>query len=443
MNQPPEQSGPQPQQWPAQPPPPQQQWPAQPPPPPQQQWPAQPLPQHPQQQWMQPQPQPQQAYQPPQPAGATIGTHLKRAFEWNVAAIVPTPREQQALDEHHVDPLLRGLLVWRRSTLLVAMPVLVLSVVLSFIQAANTDKTYYTGFGKLLLFLPPIALLLVPLGSLFVMRRWTELRRSSRSLVVLWVISIAVPLFVALVPLDYVIDLTRFRADYQVQVGSVAGLSGIIFASRLSQAIHFALTLLPVVLSVPGGVLKGAGRIKSMFPSAALPGWFLVAVAPFYSMFMIVVFVLVDQIVGNGLLLIGVGLLAFTPWMFVIHRKVYGRPLSMQESRTELARASRGGGWLTIAGLVFIAIFLFSTKIEGTPVIGSNSNKAVFSYVQVLRTVGEVLSRGMVTAVVFSTIFLYVVYAEWKTITQLRPDIRAEHDSQIRALQHYIEGPAG
>jgi hypothetical protein len=391
-----------------------------------------------QQQWA---PQPQQQWAPPSIPGPGLGTHLKRAFDWNVAAITPTPREQQHLDAAGVEPRLRGLFVWRRSTLIAALPILLLSVVLAFVEAGKNDTTGFTGFGKLLNWLPPIALIFPPLGAWIVIRKWTELRRSSKALLVCWVVSIAIPLFVALMPLDFLIDIGSARQSVALNGGDVDVFDAEVFVARLTQAMQFALTLLPVVLSIPGGVLKGASRIKSLFPSASLPGWFLVAVAPFYSMFMIVVFVLVDQIVGNALLLLAVGILAFTPWLFVIHRKVYGRPLSMAESRTELARASRAGGWLTLAGIGILAIYGLTAKVQGAHVVGGNTHKSYFSYVQVLRTLGEVLSRGLVTAVVFSTIFLYLVYAEWRTMTQMSGEIRREHDEQIGALQHYMARP--
>jgi hypothetical protein len=185
-------------------------------------------------------------------------------------------------------------------------------------------------------------------------------------------------------------------------------------------------------------VLKGAGRIKGLFPSASLPGWFLVAVAPLYSLFMIVVFVLIDQIVGNFLLLVGVGLLAFAPWLYVIHRGVYGRPLSINEADTELTRASRWGGWLTLAGIAFIVIFGLTAKVGQRDVVGGDSDKSFFTYVDVLRTVSEVLARGMVTAVVFSTIFLFLVYAEWRTMTEFAGTIKSEHDAQVSALERYM-----
>jgi hypothetical protein len=49
-----------------------------------------------------------------------------------------------------------------------------------------------------------------------------------------------------------------------------------------------------------------------------------------------------------------------------------------------------------------------------------------------------VVSRGLVTAVVFSTIFLFVVYSEWRRMTEYQGQIKAEHDAQISELERYM-----
>jgi hypothetical protein len=95
--------------------------------------------------------------------------------------------------------------------------------------------------------------------------------------------------------------------------------------------------------------MRGAVRVKTVFPAAVLPGWFLVAVAPFYSLFMIVTFVLIEQIAGSALLILGVALLAFAPWLYVIHRKVYARSMSHAEAGVEMARAARPSRWIMLS----------------------------------------------------------------------------------------------
>jgi hypothetical protein len=369
------------------------------------------------------------------PAGTGLGTHLKRAVDWNVATMVPSPREEQALHAAGVDRWLGGLFAWRRSCLLVALPILVVTAILAFVNAAQADLAGYTAFGKFIQWLPALALLFPPLGVVLVLNRWTELRRGARALIVCWGISIAVPLLAQLMPIDWLIDDTVAQ-------------SGQLFLLRITVAINSALTLLPVILTVPSGVLKGAGRIKSLFPSSAVPGWFLVAVAPFYSLFIVVVFVIFEQVLGNPLLLIGVAILAFTPWLFVIHRKVYGRPMSYEEARVELPRVSKLGGWLTLGAFVVIVLFVLTGKVDSGGAQGSlkilgssddvDNGAAFFGYLDALRTVAEVFGRSLLTAVVFSTIFLVLTFTEWQNIQRTSAQVRAEHDGQMYALQRYL-----
>jgi hypothetical protein len=425
-----------PQQWapqqspPGPPPPPQ--WPVQQQPPPQQ-WP----PQH-QQPWP---PQQAPAAVPALP-GPNLGTHLKRAFDWNLAEVAPTPREQQQLAAAGVEPRLHGMMVWRRSTLLVALPLLLLTVGLGLKDAADVDTSGFTGLGKFWAYLPVIGVMLAPIGALVVILRWTEMRRTARLLIAFWVLSIAIPLVAALIPLDVIVDIDTARQKVELQGGDVRAFDAEIIGLRAVLAVGYAVNLLPVLVTIPGGVLKGAARIKSLFPAAALPGWFLVAVAPFYSLFTIVVFVLIEQIVGGGVLLLGVGLLAFGPWLYVIHRKVYGRPLSMAEAAAELPRASRLGGFFLLGGLILIAIYAFTSKVSGMHVVGSDSDTAFLTYWKALQVIAEVFARTLLTTVVFSAIVLAMIFAEWRNARTMRPDIRAEHDEQMQAIDRYMSSPS-
>jgi hypothetical protein len=420
--------------------PPQQAWQPQPPPqwqpPPQQPWPP------PQQPWPPPQPGwSGQQYAPPPIAGPDIGLHVKRALHWNLATVHPTPAEEQQLDAAGVDRSLHGLYVWRRSTLLVAFPVLLLSAVLSFVDAVQVDSEVATGLGMFLVYLQPISLMLVPVGAIVVIRSWTDLRRPAKALVVCWIVSIAVPLITVLVPINYLIDMSAVQQAYVQQYGTLDGWNDAVLGLRMYAGLSFAGNLIPVILSIPSGVLKGAGRIKSLFPAASTPGFFLVSVAPFYSLFMVVVFVVVDQMAGNALLLLGVGLLAFTPWLYVIRRKVYARPLTSAEADVELPRASRASGYLAALALLLIGIFVLTANVAGRDLVGTGDAK-FFSYTEVLRWVVEYESRNLVAAVLFSTIFLYFVYAEWRNTTQASGEIREEHDARLRALERCLAVPA-
>jgi hypothetical protein len=71
--------------------------------------------------------------------------------------------------------------------------------------------------------------------------------------------------------------------------------------------------------------------------------------------------------------------------------------------------------------------------------VRTNTDEAVFTYVQLGRTLLEVVSRGFVTAVVFCLIFLSAIYNEWRTTATIPVETRREHDAEMLALQRHAK----
>ena len=63
--------------------------------------------------------------------------------------------------------------------------------------------------------------------------------------------------------------------------------------------------LLPAVLALIPGVLKGCLRVKTLLPASTLPGWFVVMAAPLYALFLLAVFVGINQVTNDPLLIGG------------------------------------------------------------------------------------------------------------------------------------------
>jgi hypothetical protein len=182
--------------------------------------------------------------------------------------VIAPPREHEQLVAAGIQPRVHGLYVWRRSAMIIALPILLFSAVLSFIQAADLPD-FSTDFGNLIAFLPSVGLLFAPLGAMIVIKSWTNLPGSSKALLVCWSISIAIPVFCALVPFDFIFD----KGAAQIAKGYLNQTFNYwLLTQRGNQASFASSLLLPVILSVPAGVLMGAGRIKSLFPAAAMPG---------------------------------------------------------------------------------------------------------------------------------------------------------------------------
>ncbi len=378
-------------------------------------------------------PPPAQPMQPPQ---LTVGDHVKRALTWRLERVTPSPQEVNELGAAHVtDAALQGYSVWRRSVLLVVLPVVALSAVLAIvgfkdvtseqpIDATGTVMLEYTGLGVIAQVLPLLGPPVLALGVFLAFRSWASLRRSSRLLTVCWLASILLPVLPAVLPADWLINDEPLRQLFVSQEVD-AFLAGL----RVQVGIGYMVTLLPVLVTVPGGVVRGSARVKGLLPATTLPGFFLITTAPFYSLIVIVALVLLIQLSGNVLLVLGALALAGSPWVYVQQRRHYLGPVMDDESSAALDSAQRIYGALTLAGVGAIVLWAFTAKVNGVAVLGSG-DEAVFDYVTAARSMAEVLARSYATTVVFAHIFLTLTMASWRTARAVASDPRmtaAEH----------------
>ena len=65
---------------------------------------------------------------------------------------------------------------------------------------------------------------------------------------------------------------------------------------------------------------------------------------------------------------------------------------------------------------------MFTAKVGHKDVLGTDDKTSYFDYVQVVRTIAESFSRGLVSTVVFSAIFVTMVFAEWRVASNLTPN---------------------
>ena len=111
--------------------------------------------------------------------------------------------------------------------------------------------------------------------------------------------------------------------------------------------------LLPTVLSLVPGVQRACLRVKTLVPESMLPGWFLVAAAPFYALFLLVIFIAINQITSEPLLLISMLLLAGAPFIYVFRADVFTRPLMTEADYLRMRRVQQVvSGATALAGLL-------------------------------------------------------------------------------------------
>ncbi|MEQ1873682.1 MAG: hypothetical protein ABL953_08155 [Ilumatobacteraceae bacterium] len=372
----------------------------------------------------------------------TLAGHLKRAFSWRTRSVRVSDAEREQLATAGVlEPHVQGLAAWRRSVLLLSVPVLIIATALSVVAVLDNDTSQLTSFGKLLQWVPTISLGLIPAAALYCVITWTNLRATSRVLLFTWVASIALPLLAALVPIDGWIDIDKLRAVVVID-SAVKGTDPTVALEtlelellllRVFVAVNYFVQLLPVLISIPGGVLKGALRAKALMPGSRFPGWFLVAVAPFYTLIVAIAFVIVNQLIGNGVLVLGIGLIAVVPLLFLFHRKTYTRPLSPAEADEELGRANRIGWIVTYAGVACIVLYALTARFLGRRIVGPDG---VLTVTMLVRSGVEFFGRHLVATAVFTIMFVFMTVADWR-LEQSDTD-RAAHDNDMRSLSDAI-----
>ncbi len=359
--------------------------------------------------------------------------HLRRILDPDSPASGPTPAEQERLAAAgHRSPAVTSYVLWRRSVLLVILPALSFAGVLALVTAAGAETAGLTGLGVLLTWLPAITVWAAPIGALVGLRDWTHPERGSRPVLIGWGISIIVPILVALVPLEGWIDVGALEqeADFQFGVGSGASL---ITSVRVSLAIGYAATLLPTVISVPSGVLRGASRIKALLPHAPMPGWFLVAVSPFSGLLLLIAFVLLLQLAGTGLLTVAVALLTAAPLQYLFWRTAWTDTTGSADAAAGRGKASRVGTACVAGGLVFLVIWALTAEVIGVSVVGSG-DEALLSWLDGIRTLVEVGARGLLAGVVFAHLFLRMSIRQWRDTRALSAEDAARQTADLEAF---------
>lgn len=401
---------------------------------------------------------PQQPY-PQQPAplpGPGARDYLVRLTGFGES--VPSPREAAALTAAGVvEPRVQGLLVWRRTLLIVITPLLLLAFILSAYQCVvsmtQDISEFMTGLGKLVEFLTPVTFLAIPVSALISIGWWTEAGRSTRILFWSWLVATIVPLLTALVPLSWRIDFEKVGAqgyafDYgyspdmiqnaeEVQIYSdfASGVMGI------SSVVSYTVALLPVLVGLVGGVIRGARRTKSVFPSSIVPGWFIIIAGPFYSVILLTVFAIIAPMLGNSLLAAGALILSVAPLLNLLFMKNFTKPMSRTEAAPIFTRSSSLSIGASLVGLVLLCIYLFTADISGMDLIGSTSDaesgNAWFSYLNVSQTGVGTIARYFFTTLIMSFLFARLVYREAHEFTHMSTEVREELIEDMQGLRRF------
>lgn len=399
---------------------------------------------------------------PPVRSGLNPVDLIKRVTGWGEMTI--TDRERTRLEAAGVrENRLQQLLVWRRSVLILVAPFLLVTVGLAlFNQISMLDSSapideYVTDFGRFLGWLNLFSLLLLPIGVVTAIIRWADLRWSVRVLFWCWLAATLVTLLQVALPIPWQLDLEGAVAaqidelsieDQLALLGPEAAQAySELFETIFGELVIFtymllvAVYLLPTVVGLAAGALRGARRTKTLFPAAGLPGWFVVMVAPFYSIVILAFFSVISPVLGSGLLTLGVVLVALAPLVYVAFMRRYTAPMTQSQARDAFKATSPIALAISLIGAMIIVIWLFTGTARDRTILGSGDANAAgeswFSYSQIFEAALQGFVRFLITAVVLTFLFVTVVYRDWQKTNAMGESARREHDAEIQSFRHF------
>ena len=377
-------------------------------------------------------PQPEgSSFSPPAAQAAqpnALSIHFKRVFFEGMRSLRPTEAELPMIHRAGIsDPLMQGYAAFRHSLLWLAAPLAATSAVLAAIDLKDVELDSFNGLGKLAQLAPTIAVWILAAATIVALLNWSTPAKSARILVAGWAASIILPVVAALCPIDWLLKDGVEQAN--------AGQMPLI---RLFLGVGYAINLLPTVLSFPSGIIRGATRIKSMLPTSTVSGWSLMVLAPMYSMFFVIAMIVIAQVAGNPLLVIGTLLVAASPFIHMRARGLYVQALTDDERVRRLGSVQQRAAIVSLVGTALIVLWALTAKFGNSRVVGTADGDMLNPVTAVLRIV-ELFARLLITTAVFSHVILQMTETHWRHERQFHnsPD-SVTYEGQMAAIERTL-----
>lgn len=249
--------------------------------------------------------------------------HVRRCIGWKVGNIKPTPFEDSKLDTKGKEScsVMRSYLVWRRSSMLLSLPCMLYSAIAGFINVAVYEEMRATGVFEpytdasyfLMLIVPCFAGAVLFLSAIVGLVRWHKWQTTTRGLKIGWLVSTLLPFIPGLLPFDFAIK-DEYKTEHSHDEWQ---------ASRTIMASVYMIQMIPVVITLPSGVIRGSIRVRGLIPNTSLPGWIIMIAVPLQSLITFFVFVIIIQLAGSIFLILAAPLSVITPWLYVLRSELY------------------------------------------------------------------------------------------------------------------------
>lgn len=277
-----------------------------------------------------------------------------------------------------------------------------------------------------------LALYAMPIAAVLVVFLGHKYRLAYRVLVGAFLFSFFAPIIVEMLPMSF------WEAAKPEDAASLTDEAKE-YVRDLLEGARVLAALLPAVLSLIPGVQKACLRIKGLLPQSVLPGWFVVVASTLYGLFLLVIFVAIDQVTSELAILGSIALLALASLFYGFRAGVVTRPLLAEED----FRRMRGLqltvlGITLLAGIILVA-FLATTEFNGIHLVGTDPKKSLMSPIDVISFGVEIIGRSMFVSVVGAELMMRLNLMSWiQNKAVAASDSAAQYDDAMGQMQTVV-----
>ncbi len=296
---------------------------------------------------------------------------------------------------------------------------------------ASEAEERLTPFAQFEKWFELASLYILPVAALAVLCFWTNLRLTFRILVAAWFASFFAPMVFAFCPWEWYEPASTGPEPEAFGMESLR-----LIARDVKGGVEYLVQLLPAVLSLIPGIQKACLRVKMLLPESVLPGWFLVAAAPFYALLLLVIFVGFYQAAGDTILLLGMFLFIAAPFIYIVRADAFTRPLLTEADYQRMRGVQQIIGLVTMAAGALLLYFILTQDLFGIRIIGLDAKKSLLTPLDLVEFGVEIIGRSMFMMLLGADLFMQMNLAAWKNQRDLAASPAAiRYDNAMGALE--------
>jgi hypothetical protein len=345
-------------------------------------------------------------------------------LKWLVQPLWDSPRRWGEPQDD--DLVLRRHLAWRRSVLVLVIALTALTAAIdtatrlaggpqasfNFVLRLDPEEgpAEQTWFGDLADLLWVLSFYAMPAAALPALLLWARPRASRSILLAGWCASFLVPVAIALAPWGWwtvepprpTTSAARLARQYERLVEGLAWSN------------YYVFVLSPAVLALVPGLLRACVRVKRLLPESVLPGWFLVAAAPFNGLLVLLTVVALAQVAPSPLLLAGMLLWLAAPLAYLARARTLTRPLCSPQDLRGLGATQVVAWALILASSGCLIAYAASWQAFGLRLVGLEPRTSLLRPWEVARYFLDFLGRSLFVTVLGADLLLRATLSAWR-----------------------------